>query len=173
MQPSTPPDPTRRTGRAFAWIAWLLALGLLYVFFDAQLAQQINPNQNLDSVQRAGKVEVVLEANRAGHYVASGTINRQPVVFLLDTGATQVAIPLAIAEQLNLQLQREVRVQTANGVARAYQTQLDSLTIGAIELRNVDATVVPGMGMSQILLGMSALKQVEFSQRNQTLTIRY
>lgn len=173
MQPPTSPDPTQRTGRAFAWIAWVLALGLLYVFFDEQLAQQVNPNQRVDSVTRAGKTEVVLQANRAGHYVASGTINQQPVVFLLDTGATQVAIPLAIAEQLGLQLQREVSVQTANGVATAYQTQLDSLTIGDIELRNVAATVVPGMNMSQILLGMSALKQVEFSQRNQTLTIRY
>ena len=66
-----------------------------------------------------------------------------------------------------------MRVNTANGVATAYATRLSSLRMGAIELYDVSASIVPGMGGEQILLGMSVLKQVDFSQIGDELTLRF
>lgn len=169
----TQQDMPQRTGKLFAWLAWIIGLALLYWLFDDMLQQQFNPNQNVQSSRDGGAIEVVLEQNRAGHYVATGAINNHRALFLLDTGATQVAIPQNLATEMGLPRGAQVMVNTANGRATAYRTQLDTLQLGDIVLRDVPATIVPGMSGEQILLGMSALKQVEFSQRGNMLTIRY
>lgn len=169
----TQQDMPQRTGKLFAWLAWIIGLALLYWLFDDMLQQQFNPNQNVQSSRDGSTIEVVLEQNRAGHYVATGAINNHRALFLLDTGATQVAIPQNLAAEIGLPRGAQVMVNTANGRATAYRTQLDTLQLGDIVLRDVAATIVPGMSGEQILLGMSALKQVEFSQRGKMLTIRY
>ena len=117
-------------------------------------------------------ISVVLQRNRAGHYVTAGEINGQPVTFLLDTGATGVAIPAHLAEKLGIQGGRPVRVQTANGLATSYLTRLDSVSVGDIKLNDVEAGVVPGFTGNQILLGMSFLRHIEFTQRGRTLVLR-
>ena len=91
---------------------------------------------------------------------------------MLDTGATTVAVPSGVANNLNLPQGNPIRVNTANGVATAYQTQINKLTLGEIELYDVRASIVPGMHGEQILLGMSVLKQVEFSQVGDELTLK-
>jgi aspartyl protease family protein len=95
-----------------------------------------------------------------------------PVVFLLDTGATQVSIPAHIAEELQLTGSRESLVNTANGTTTVYQTKLQQLSIGNIYLYDVSAHINPSMQSNQILLGMSALKRVEFSQVGKQLILR-
>ncbi|MEX1222797.1 MAG: TIGR02281 family clan AA aspartic protease [Idiomarina sp.] len=169
----TQQDMPQRTGKLFAWLAWIIGLLFLYWLFDDMLQDQFNPNQNVQSSRNGDVIEVVLEQNRAGHYVATGTINNHRVLFLLDTGATQVAIPQEVAAAIGLPRGNQIIVNTANGRATAYRTQLDTLQLGDIVLRDVTATIVPGMGGEQILLGMSALKQVEFTQRGRMLTIGY
>lgn len=169
----TQQDMPQRTGKLFAWLAWIIGLLFLYWLFDDMLQEQFNPNQNVQSTRNGEVIEVVLEQNRAGHYVATGAINNHRVLFLLDTGATQVAIPQNVAAAIGLPRGSQIMVNTANGRATAYRTQLDTLQFGDIVLRDVAATIVPGMGGEQILLGMSALKQVEFSQRGKMLTIGY
>ncbi|OZB13525.1 MAG: hypothetical protein B7X58_09350 [Marinobacter sp. 34-60-7] len=104
--------------------------------------------------------------------VASGRINGEAVVFLLDTGATDVAIPAELAEKLGLARGAPILLQTANGQTTGYRTVLDSLSLGDIVLRDVRAIVAPGFDGEQILLGMSALKQLEFTQRAGTLVLR-
>ena len=84
-------------------MAWLVLLGFGVVFFGDVLEKQFNPNQSLDTrVSAEGMREVVLQRNRFGHYVTSGTINGQPVTFMLDTGATGVAIPEPVAQRLKI-----------------------------------------------------------------------
>ena len=63
-------------------------------------------------------------------------------------------------------------LSTANGRTEGYRTRLDSVQLGDILLRDVRALVVPGLDGSQVLLGMSALKQLEFTQRGGTLLLR-
>lgn len=159
--------------KPFLFIAWGLAIALLAWFFEDKLQQQFNPNQQIQTQQSGNQRVVKLEQNRMGHYVADGRVNGQPVTFLLDTGATLVAIPAALAEQLNLVRGRQGMSQTANGRVVTYRTQLDSLELGGIRLNNVDASITPGMDGNVILLGMSALKQFELTQKGDTLTIRY
>jgi aspartyl protease family protein len=158
-------DPTKNIAKIMTWIAWLLAFVLLVWFFQGSLDKQWNPNQVPKvSLNNQGLAEVTLEQNRYGHYLSMGTINNEKVIFLLDTGATNVSIPAHIADNLNLPDQGSHYVQTANGRVKVYKTTIDQLSIGNIILYNVTANINPGMDTNEILLGMSALKQVEFRQ---------
>ena len=154
-------------------MAWLVFLGLGVAFFGDVLDKQFNPNQSLDTqVSADGIREVVLQRNRFGHYVTSGTINGQPVTFMLDTGATGVAIPETVARRLAIPRGRAYRTQTANGVSTSYAARLDRVAVGDIELRDVQAGIAPGLQMEEILLGMSFLKHIEFTQRGDQLILR-
>jgi aspartyl protease family protein len=166
-------DTTSGIGKSFVWIAWLIGLALLAFVFQDLLDEQYNPNQDPKlSLQNNGKAEVTLQQNRQGHYVTNGAINGVNVTFLLDTGATQVSIPAHIAEKLSLTAGSKYRVQTANGSITVYQTQLNELRIGNIYLYNVAAHINPSMDADEILLGMSALKRVEFRQTGKQLILR-
>ena len=77
--PRDTPD-TRQLGKAFIWAAWLVLLALLTWFFSGVLDHQRNPNQSLQTRIDAGGIrEVVLQRNRFGHYVTSGSINGEAV----------------------------------------------------------------------------------------------
>jgi aspartyl protease family protein len=161
-----------KMGKGMLIIAWVIGLGLLTLIFEDQLAKQLNPNAKPISSSSMGVTEVRLKQNRMGHYVSAGAINGQPVVFLLDTGATNVSVPMHLAEQLNLQKGRVSWVQTANGRVQVAQTNVARLSIGDIELNNVRAHLNPGFKDNEILLGMSALKQLEFTQKGEWLILR-
>lgn len=77
-----------------------------------------------------------------------------------------------MAERLGLQHGAPIIISTANGRATGHRTRLDSLRLGDIELRDVAALIAPGMDGDEVLLGMSALKQLEFSQKGGTLVLR-
>lgn len=163
----------KRLGGRMITIMWLLILALMYYLFSSVLNQQHNPNQNINTLQRAdGARELVLQRNHYGHYVASGQINGQDVVFMLDTGATDISVPVAIADQIGLKKGRELIYQTANGKARVFATQLEHVSLGDISLQNVRATINPNVHHDDILLGMSFLKHLEFTQRGDRLTLR-
>ncbi len=155
------------------YLAWIILLALLTYLFSRYLDRQNNPNSHLRVQQEgSGARVVVLTRNRAGHYVASGRVNGESVEFLLDTGATDVAIPLGLAKRLHLRKGAESRSITANGEVTAWMTRLDSIDLGGIVMRNVRATILPGMGGDEVLLGMSFLKHLELIQKGDTLTIR-
>lgn len=167
----TSSDSSQRIGKYFTWFAWVALLLILYLWFGDLLERQQNPNQQVSTYSENGRAVVELTQNRAGMYVANGSINGQQVTFMLDTGATQVAIPQAIADELNLRRGTQILVRTANGTAPAYTTTINELRLGDIHLQNVAGTIVPGYDSTQILLGMSALSTLEFSQQNRVLTI--
>ena len=169
----TDTDTSSKIGRHMLIIAWALGIGLLGLLFSDILEQQYNPNQSVSTQQTAhGLTQVALQRNRHGHYVASGTINGQPVTFLLDTGATVVSIPAVVAKRLGLQRGAVSYAQTANGTITTYATRLDSIGIGDIRLKRVAAQINPHFDGEEILLGMSFLKRLELIQRGDTLTIR-
>tara|TARA_R110002110_G_scaffold409480_2_gene631858 strand:- start:14206 stop:14733 length:528 start_codon:yes stop_codon:yes gene_type:complete len=163
----------KRLGTTMQVLAWIVLMALLAAWFNDLLGRRHNPNQILETrYAEDGVREVVLQRNRFGHYVTSGRINDEPVVFMLDTGATGVAIPENIARRLKLERGRAFRTQTANGVAVSYATRLDRVSVGDIALDNVSAGIVPGLQTSEILLGMSFLKHIEFTQRGDQLILR-
>jgi aspartyl protease family protein len=164
--------PGKRVGRVFMVLAWCAALFLATRFFGQWEARQQNPNAVVSSEQGEGFIEVKLASNTQGHFVASGQINGQPVDFMLDTGATDVSIPAEMAERLKLERGFGVTLSTANGRTQGYRTRVDRLQVGDIVLRDVRALVVPGLDGKQVLLGMSALNKLEFTQRGGTMLLR-
>lgn len=163
-------DTAARIGRGMAWAAWLLLLALLTWFFHGYLERARNPNQTVATTVEGGVPQVVLQRNRSGHYVATALLNGVPVEVLLDTGATTVAVPEGLARELGLRFGVPLQLSTANGTATGYATRLDSVQIGDIAVRDVAAAINPRG--REVLLGMSFLKHLEFTQRGDTLTLR-
>ena len=151
---------------------WVALLGVASLFLGSWQSNQRNPNQELVSHNRNGSIEIKLEANRQGHYVASGSINDKAVTFFLDTGATSVSVPEYIANEAGLEKEYRTRSQTAAGTVTVWRTTIDELTLGDITLHNVSATINPATDMDMVLLGMSALGRLDFSQKAGTLTLR-
>lgn len=163
---------TEKMGKNMMIIAWIIALFFLTYVFGMWEENQFNPNTSPQSRQAEGATQVTLVRNRYGHYVVSGGINQRSVTFLVDTGATDVAIPGELEQELGLLRGRAHYVQTANGTTEAFSTVIDSLAVGDIQLRDVPASIVPNMQGKEVLLGMSFLKQVEFTQKGNQLTLR-
>ena len=115
---------------------------------------------------------IVLTAGSGGHFVASGAVNGRSVQFLVDTGATSVAMGADEARRLGIQFEKGQRMQssTANGVVAAFRVSLTSVRIQDVEVFNVDATVLP-QSMPYILLGNSFLTRFQMMRENETLTL--
>jgi aspartyl protease family protein len=149
------------------WLAALGLLGGLYMLFSTLEKE----SKTVSSVDINGAAVVVLEQDRSGHYQAQGTINGQTVSFLVDTGATDVALPESAARALGLEFGPRVQVMTAAGPANAWVTRLDEVTVGGISRRNVRASITSGE-FNGILLGMSFLKHYSLQQQDGKLVIR-
>jgi aspartyl protease family protein len=166
-------DSSSKIGQGMIYIAWLLFLVLLTFGFTKYLDQQNNPNQDVSINFDNNIAEVILKQNRYGHYLANGKINQLPVTFLLDTGATVISIPSLVAHQLQLKKGSPSQSRTANGTITVYNTRLNSVSLGAIELHNIRATINPHMDGNEILLGMNFMKHLEMTQKGKQLILRY
>ena len=158
-------------GKTMTVIAWLIGIAFATWFFAGVEKRQYNPNYSPESNREQNTIKVELLRNKYGHYVTNGKLDGKNVVFMLDTGATNIAIPGAMEKELNLTRGYSFQVHTANGTAVAYSTEIDYIQIGEIVLRNVRASISPSMQGKDILLGMSALKQIEFRQKGDRLTL--
>ena len=172
MSPSENSNDTRGLGRGMLIAFWLLVIVVLTWTFGNFEKHSFNPNQSIEGRVNQNFREVVLESNRQHHYVADGRINNQRVTFLLDTGATDVVVPAQLANRLGLQRGPSSLASTANGAVRVYSTLIDTLQLGNIRLHNVRASINPGMNGNEVLMGMSALRSIEFYQRDGRLVLR-
>ncbi len=169
------PDPVhsqQRLGKYMIIAAWVILLALLTALFEGWLVRQEHPNEALARTSGSGPAVVKLKRNRQGHYLAPGFINGQKVRFLVDTGATDVNIPAAVAARLRLKRGYPTYAHTANGTITVYQTRLSSVRLGNIVLRDVRASINSHMQGSTVLLGMSFMQQLELNQRDGILTLR-
>jgi aspartyl protease family protein len=172
MSPPENTPPTRKIGRQMLFLGWAVGLALLVMAFGSWEENQYNPNRELQSQTTGNMREVTLAGNRFHHYLATGHINGQKVTFLLDTGATDVVVPASLAADLGLSPGSRGYAQTANGIVEIRRTSIDELALGPIRFENVAASINPGMNGDEILLGMSALRQVELIQKQNQLTLR-
>lgn len=115
---------------------------------------------------------IVVTAGSGGHFLTSGSINGSPVRFLVDTGATTVAMGAADAQRLGIDYRKGTPGQsaTANGVVTVYHVLLNSVRIGDVDVHEVDATVLP-MPMGQVLLGNSFLSRFNMKRENDQLVL--
>lgn len=158
-----------RQPKAGKRLAWLAVIGLmigLTAFFQAVTDR----GGIVESVEEGGRSLLVLQRDRSGHYLAEGTINGQPVVFLVDTGATDVAVSDRLARAIGLEFGPRTTVMTAAGPAAAWRTRLDRVTFGSLSLENVRAMITPGLGQ-EALLGMSFLQYFSLRQEGDRLII--
>lgn len=154
-------------------LSFVLGLGLLTYYFSGVLERRENPNQFLSSETASdGSITVNLLRNPQGHYVLDGQINGRTIRFLLDTGATDVVVPARLAQETGLVPEFATRASTANGIITVHSTNIATLNIGAITLNNIPASINPEMHTDTVLLGMSALRRLEFTQRGNQLTLR-
>ena len=145
---------------------------MLLILFDRLLSERNNPNQNILTTVNGYQKEIVLQRNAYGHYVSNGSINSHQVVFLLDTGASDIAIPESVAKNIGLEKGRDIVIKTANGNTRAYRTRLESVAIGELRLYDLNATILTNISGGEVLLGMNFLKHFEIIQKGNSLTIR-
>lgn len=130
--------------------------------------------QSVSSSYASGKKPTVtLVADSRGHFVTMGSINGASTQFLVDTGATSVAMSAAEARRLGIQYLggQQGHTSTAGGIVSAYKITLNSVTVGNITLNQVDCVVLEGPGMAITLLGMSFLNRVEMKREGSTMTL--
>ncbi len=116
--------------------------------------------------------QIVLTAGSGGHFMTQGAINGRATNFMVDTGATDVAISQIEADRLGLRYAngRRLVTHTANGVAPAYQILLSSVRIGGVDIYNVSAVVIPS-DMPFVLLGNSFLNRFQMKRDNDQMTL--
>lgn len=119
--------------------------------------------------------EFQISRNTTGMFTTVGSINGLTVSFLVDTGATRVAMNAAQARRLGIDFRvtgRPMTVTTASGVERAWGVTLDTVKVGDLVQRNVGAVVLEGDQPSQTLLGMSYLGRLEMTHTGRLMTLR-
>jgi aspartyl protease family protein len=114
----------------------------------------------------------VLTAGSGGHFITTGSINGRSAQFVVDTGATNVAMGIADAERLGIAYRKgtETQASTANGVVTGWHVNLASVRIGDVEVYNVQATVVPS-STSYVLLGNSFLSRFQMRRDNNQMVL--
>lgn len=120
------------------------------------------------------QVSAKIWRDESGSYTTVGTINGRTVNFLIDTGASAVAMHTGDARRLGIQYRLEgdpISVSTANGTAPAYQVTLDRVQVGDITLSQVRGFVIDTPGGGQVLLGMSFLGRVKMEDRGTVLLL--
>jgi aspartyl protease family protein len=119
---------------------------------------------------------IVIDADSRGHYLVEAEVNDGTIDFLVDTGATSVALGPDHLERLGIDpgsLKFNLRSQTANGTARAARVTLDRITIGALTVHDVEAVVME-RPLGTALLGMSFLSRLEgYEVKGDRLYLRY
>jgi aspartyl protease family protein len=114
-----------------------------------------------------------LYANNAGHFLGEGYINGSSMKFLVDTGASSIALSGKEARRLGLSyLNGDIgAASTAAGVVKAYRISLNTVKIGGIVMHQVEAMVLEGDSPPVVLLGMSVLNRVQMERDGMVMTL--
>lgn len=115
---------------------------------------------------------IVLMTDSRGHFVNNGAINGRVMQFVVDTGASVVAIGRPDAERMGLNYEngQPVRMNTANGITQGWRMKLDSVRIGDVEVFGVEAVVTP-QAMPYVLLGNSFLGEFQMTRTNDQMVL--
>ncbi len=115
---------------------------------------------------------IVLSESSGGHFLTPGQINGRAVQFMVDTGATSVAMSVADAERAGIDYKagQPVGISTANGNTMGYRVKLNTVRVGDVEVFDVDAVVTP-QPMPYLLLGNSFLGRFQMRRENNQMTL--
>ena len=165
---------TVRTGQSVADGVRLLGVESDAAIFEIDgQRRRLRMGQPYVSKSTGSAQTVRLSADASGHYVANGAVNGTSMRFLVDTGATMVALPAASARQAGIRYTEAPSgtVQTAGGPTNAYKVKLDTVAIGNVTLNNVDAVVIE-QGLTMPLLGMTFLSRMEIQRDGELMVLK-
>src|SRR6266852_768614 len=148
--------------------AFMVGLGTIM----AQMADKMTPAQASTSARKAAAAEIPAPGGRSlsiprdsrGHFQTEGRIDGQRIGFMVDTGASVIALTETSAARFGLRPSRgdyNATVTTANGTIKAARTRLAMVDIGGLVVRDVDAMVLPDEALSENLLGLSFLSKLK------------
>ena len=126
------------------------------------------------SYARAESVKEQIIADGAGMYFVHGSINGHSVKFLVDTGATTIAMSALDAKRLGIPYRiigKPSRASTASGIAETYEIQLKTVKVGRLVQRNVDAVVINGNHPREVLLGMTFLDRLKVEKEGNKMIL--
>jgi aspartyl protease family protein len=114
----------------------------------------------------------VLTADSGGHFMTQGSINGRSVMFMVDTGATAIALDAAQAQSMGINFRkgRQIQLGTANGITPGWVVKLSSVRIGDVEVHEIDAIVVQ-QAMPIVLLGNSFLTRFQMRRENDMMVL--
>lgn len=164
-----------RKGETFNGIELLSSTsrGALIGFSDGR-QKMLNINQSIShGYIKPDKSKVTVYANKSGMFMIQGQINGHSTKFLLDTGATSVAMSQVEADRLGLAYEASSRkyVSTASEVVPVWNIKLDHVTVGDIRVANVDAVILEGSQPNTPLLGMSFLQHLKLKRNGSVMTL--
>ncbi|MBT9598993.1 MAG: retroviral-like aspartic protease family protein [Vitreoscilla sp.] len=121
---------------------------------------------------QGGATQIVLPVGPGGHFMAQGAINGKSVNFMVDTGATTIAMSMADAQRLGLKFDggRRGLANTAGGSVPVYEVQLNSVRVGDVEVYNLSAGVLQAQ-MPFILLGNNFLSRFNMRREGDTMRL--
>jgi len=122
------------------------------------------------ATSNASSTKLVLTRSADSHFYIDGNINGVSIHFLIDTGASIVALPEEMAKAAKLTKEEDVILKTASGTAKGYQTTINELTLMSFSFKSVTAEIVPG---NQALLGMNILSQFTITQTADQMILQY
>lgn len=144
---------------------WLVALGVMYVAMDRYLQPTAAVLLSDGGLQ--------LQRQRDGHFYADGSINGQPVRFLVDTGASSIAVTDVLAQRAGLEGGQIVQFQTANGPRMGRLVRAQNIRVGPLQVRNLTVgTGYTGRTEQDALLGQNFLRQFHVSIQGDVLELR-
>jgi aspartyl protease family protein len=143
--------------------------------FMAQMADKMTPTPAsahgapktaapVDTVAQSDGRSLSIPRDRRGHFLTEGRIDGQRIGFMVDTGASVIALNETSAARFGLRPSRgdyNATVTTANGTIRAARTRLAMVDIGGLVVRDVEAMVLPDEALSENLLGLSFLSKLK------------
>lgn len=146
--------------------------GVVLEVAGAQRAIQLGESPVSIGGSAAGQ-RIVLKADARGHFINSGFINGRVMQYMVDTGATTVAIGRPDAQRMGLKFEQgqPVMMNTANGTAQGWRLRLESVRVGDVELRSVDA-IVTAEAMPYVLLGNSFLREFHMNRSGDEMVLQ-
>jgi len=142
----------------------------LFLINGIQKKYNLSDTSNYQPVEKT-KEMLILSPDQHGRYRTHGEVNDKKVTFIIDTGATHIALNSTKAKALNIDYLKgkPIKVETAAGIIPAYSVILDSVKVGDIIQKHIPALVLVGQQPKQILLGMTFLKALDIKQKGSLL----